>query len=139
MENLRTCFLVLITLAIGAACSSTRASRTGVRWETLSGTVSFDETVALPYGASVDVKLVDVSLAEAGSRTIAQQHIQPSARAPIPFELRYDPATIDSARRYVLQARITLDGRIVWTNIESIPVFTTATPRKIEIVVKRIP
>lgn len=139
MHRLRVFLPAVVILAIAVACSFTKTGRTGVRWETLSGTVTCDEQVSLPYGASVDVKLVDVSLAEAGSRTIAQQRIRPSTAAPISFELRYDPATIDTEKRYVLQARITLDGRIVWTNVESIPVFTPATPRKIEIVVKRIP
>jgi uncharacterized lipoprotein YbaY len=54
----------------------------------------------------VTVTLADVSLADAPAQMIARQVIAEPGQPPIPFELRYDPATIIPNHTYAVQARI---------------------------------
>jgi ABC-type transporter Mla MlaB component len=62
----------------------------------VTGTVTYLQRIALPPGAVLEVKLLDVSRADAAAVTIAQQLIEPAGRqVPIAFELRYDPSRIE--------------------------------------------
>ncbi|MCA0317719.1 MAG: YbaY family lipoprotein [Proteobacteria bacterium] len=79
---------------------------------TLRGTVTYRERMALPPSAVVEVKLVDISLADAPSRTIAEMTKTGPGQVPIPYELRFDSAEILPRHSYALQARITVDGRL---------------------------
>lgn len=100
----------LATLPVFAAPAALAARRV------LRGTVSYRERMALPPGATVEVKLVDVSLADAPSRTIAATRTRAPAGSPIPFVLRYDSADIAPGRTYALQARIADGGRLLFIN-----------------------
>lgn len=82
----------------------------------LKGTVSYRERMALPPGATVAVQLVDVSLADAPSVTIAEAVITPEGQVPVPFELHYDDAVIVANHSYALQARIEAEGRLLFIN-----------------------
>ena len=59
---------------------------------TLTGTVTYRERIALPPGAVVEVSLLDVSLADAPSRTIARTRITARRQVPIPYRLRFNDA-----------------------------------------------
>ena len=82
---------------------------------TLRGTVSYRERIALPPGAIVEVKLLDVSLADAPARTIAETRAS-GARNPTRYVLRFDRAQIQPRRRYALQARILHRGQLLFIN-----------------------
>lgn len=83
--------------------------------ETLTGTVGYRERMALPPEAEVEVKLVDVSLADAPSTMIAETRFKPEGQVPVPFELTYDPSKIIDNHTYALQARITDQGELMFT------------------------
>jgi len=89
----------------------------------LRGTVSYRERVALPPSAIVEVKLVDVSLADAPARTIAGTRIRARAGSPIAFVLRYNSADIAPGKTYALQARITDGDRLLFINTMQYTVF----------------
>jgi uncharacterized lipoprotein YbaY/uncharacterized membrane protein/membrane-bound inhibitor of C-type lysozyme len=77
----------------------------------LAGTVTFRERMALPPDATVDVRLEDVSLADAPATVLAEQHIAAEGRqVPIPFELRYPADRIESNRSYGVRAEIRAPG-----------------------------
>lgn len=84
----------------------------------ISGTVTYRERVALPPGARLEVKLLDVSLADAPARTLAATTIRPHGGVPIPYRLRIDRSRIRPGHSYALQAQIFV-GRQLW--------FTTTT------------
>lgn len=90
---------------------------------TLRGTVSFRERIALPPTAVVEVKLLDVSLADAPARTIAQTRIPVGSRTSIRYSLRFDRSRILSRRSYALQARIMDGDRLLFTNTTRHTVF----------------
>lgn len=84
----------------------------------LSGTVTYRERIALPPGAVVEVSLLDVSLADAPSRTIARTRIVPRRQVPVPFQLRFNDAQIQPGRRYALRAEIKVRGQLWFTTME---------------------
>jgi putative lipoprotein len=91
----------------------------------ISGTVAYRERIALPPQAQVEVKLVDISLMDAPSTTIAEIVIEPKGQVPIPFTISYDAALIQAGRTYALQARITADGRLIFITDQIYPVMAT--------------
>lgn len=100
---------VLAFSALLCACDAQRDGELRGRSAagTLSGTVTYRERMALPTGATIEVRLEDVSRADAPADVIAEQTISADGRqVPIPFELEYEAATIDPNRRYGLRAAI---------------------------------
>jgi uncharacterized lipoprotein YbaY len=96
----------------------------------LSGTVTYLPRVALPSRAVVDVRLLDVSRAEAAATVIAEQNITTGGRqVPIAFELKFDPAKMDPKHRYVVSARITVDGVLRFASDPAHPVVTAGSPK----------
>ncbi|MFC5392986.1 YbaY family lipoprotein [Bosea vestrisii] len=85
---------------------------------TLSGTVTYRERIALPPGAMVEVSLLDVSLADAPSRTIARTRIAARRQVPIPFRLHFNDAVIQPGHRYALRAEIRVRGQLWFTTTE---------------------
>lgn len=89
---------------------------------TLRGTVTYRERMALPPGAVVEVRLLDVSLADAPARTIAETRVY-GRRIPAQWILRFDSRQIEPRHSYALQARI-LDGdRLLFITTERHSVF----------------
>jgi len=85
---------------------------------TLSGTVTYRERIALPPGAVVEVSLLDVSLADAPSRTIARTRIAARRQVPIPYRLRFNDAVIRPGHRYALRAEIRVRNQLWFTTTE---------------------
>jgi len=87
----------------------------------LSGKVMYRERIAMPEGATVTVTLEDVSLADAPSKVIAEQHIDDPGQVPVPFTLRYakDAVVHDHPMAYAVRAEIRgADGQLLWLNTE---------------------
>lgn len=80
--------------------------------KTLSGTVSYRERVALPRSAVIEVKLVDISLADAPAKVIARTTIKPGKQVPIRYRLAFDDTAIVANHTYAIEARITVNGQL---------------------------
>lgn len=103
---------------------------------TLSGSVSYRERMLLPPGAIIEVKLLDISLADAPARTIAETRVS-GQRIPAPWTLRFDSRQIEPRRSYALQARILDRGQLLFTTTERHSVFAGG-PNNTEIWVQRV-
>lgn len=106
----------------------------------LTGTVWHRERIALPDDARVEVRLEDVSVADAPAAVLAEQSIETrGAQVPIPFELRYDRARIDPRGRYAVRASIlSADGTLLFTSTEHHGAFEAdAESDGIDILVRR--
>lgn len=90
----------------------------------LRGSVSYRERIALPPGATVTVRLIDVSLADAPSQTIAEITVRPRGQVPVPFVLRYDDRDIRGRRSYALSAEIRDRDRLLFTTTQRYSVLT---------------
>ena len=94
-------------LAVTAAVllSACGAAGTKAGAAAVTGTATYRERILLPESAVLTVQLADVSLADAPSKTIAEQKIRP-VRVPAAFTLSYDPATIDPRHTYAVSASV---------------------------------
>jgi len=89
--------------------------------QVLSGKVMYRERMAMPQGATLTVTLEDVSLADAPSKVIAEQHIDDPGQVPVPFTLRYDRDAVmhDHPMAYAVRAEIrSADGQLLWLTTE---------------------
>lgn len=110
----------LILAAIVAALPTTLMADT----QSLSGTVTYRERMALPAGAEVSVSLVDVSRADAPAILIGQTVFTPDRQVPLDWTLTYDDDQIDPRFSYALQARIKVDGQLMFLNTTRHPILT---------------
>lgn len=105
----------------------------------VTGTVSYRERIALTPNAVIEVKLLDVSRADAPAVTIAEQTINPAGRqVPIAFELNYDPSRINNRNRYGIQVRILEGGRVRFINTQAHPVLTGGHPNMVNVIVNPV-
>ena len=82
--------------------------------KTLKGEVMYRERIALPPKAELSVQLADVSLADATAAVIGERKVAPAGQVPIKFEISFDPQVIRPHMTYALQARITVDDRLLF-------------------------
>jgi putative lipoprotein len=91
---------------------------------TISGSIMYRERIALGADAVVEVELVDVSLADAPSKIVAEIRLDEPGQVPIPFKVTYDPEAIDERFTYAIQARIYERGELRFTTTTHYPVLT---------------
>jgi putative lipoprotein len=111
----------LMILAAAALVLPAQALAAG---RSLAGKLSYRERIALPPEALLEVRLVDVSLADAPARSLAATRVKTRHRLPIPYRLRFDAAKILPGHAYALEARITVKGKLWFTTTARHAVFT---------------
>lgn len=105
----------------------------------LSGTINYRARIALPAGAVIDVKLQDVSLADAPAKILAEQQIVTQGeQVPIPFRLAYNPADIQPGNRYSVGVRIEIDGKLRWITQTMHPVINNGPVETVEVWVEPV-
>ncbi|RWC06464.1 MAG: META domain-containing protein [Mesorhizobium sp.] len=82
--------------------------------KTLKGEVMYRERIALPPKAVLSVQLADVSLGDATAAVIGERKVAPAGQVPIKFEISFVPQVIRPHMTYALQARITVDDRLLF-------------------------
>ncbi len=98
------------------------------------GTVTYRQRMALPRNSILNISLVDVSLADAPSTTIAEQKVElGNQQVPIPFEIKFNPNQINSRRRYAVRAEISNNGRLLFTTDTNYPVLTQGSSNTVDI------
>jgi putative lipoprotein len=85
---------------------------------TLSGEVTYRERIALPAGASLKVRLVDLTAAGAPTRVEAEAAIASPGQVPLTFTLNFDERVIDTAHDYALVADIVVGSDLWFRNTE---------------------
>ncbi|WP_260581709.1 YbaY family lipoprotein [Sphingopyxis sp. PET50] len=95
-------------IALGLSLAACATMMPGEKPVTVTGAIAYRERMALPPTAQVEVQIADVSLADAPSRTIAQQSFTADGRqVPLAFSLTVDERRLDPRHRYAVSARIT--------------------------------
>ncbi len=135
--------LLVGVLALTAGCSSGAGSPAAptAAMTAVTGSVSYLQRVALSPTAVVEVSLSDVSRADAPAVVIASQRIEAQGRqVPFAFVLPYEADRIDVRFTYVVSARITDAGRLLFVSTRRYAVITGGNPRAgVEIVVDPVP
>lgn len=114
-------------------------SRVATLVAAVSGWVTYQQDIALPDDAILQVQLQDVSLADAPAEVIGEWgRLIAGQPVPIPFQVTYNPADIDPRHTYALNVRITDgDGKLLFINTQAYDVITQGNPSfKIEVTVE---
>jgi len=111
----------LAAAAVFAGCNSGGRDSDGL----LLGRVTYRERVALPLNAVVELRLEDITQADAPASVLATHALATESRqVPIPFEMRYPPRLIDARHLYGLRAEIRAgNGKLLFTTARHEPVF----------------
>ena len=90
----------------------------------VTGSIGYRERIALPPGSVAQVKLSDVSRADAPAAVLAEQTITLiGTQVPVPFELDVEPRMFDARMRYSVSAQIrSAEGALLWTTDTSNPI-----------------
>jgi putative lipoprotein len=105
--------------------------------ESIQGTATFRERIAVPATAIFEVALEDVSRADTPAETIARTRMWSPGNPPIAFTISYDPAKIRAGRRYAVRARVLVDERLLFTTDTAVPVLTGLSPRSVSLMLRR--
>ena len=105
--------------------------------QTIQGTAAYRERMAMPAGAVFEATLEDVSRADAPASVIASARLASPGNPPIKFSIAYDPAKIVANNRYVVRARITQDGKTLFTSDTATPVITRGNHMSVSIMLRR--
>ncbi|MGR3636275.1 MAG: YbaY family lipoprotein [Shimia sp.] len=103
----------------------------------LSGSVSYRERIALPEGASVEVSLQDISLADAPSVELARIVLRPEGNVPVTYRMSYDDAMVHDAHSYAVQAKIVVDGDMLWRTTSVFPALTRGAPETVDVMLEK--
>ena len=120
---------------------TTHEGCTGTSINTVIGTVSYLEKIALPAGATVRVDLLDTSRADVVASPLASQTIRTNGeQIPLSFRLLYRPADIVASRTYTVRAEIRIDGVLRFTTDTAVRVLTDpAATRTVALVLVAAP
>ena len=132
-RRLKTVVMASLTLML-AACQTTEAEPTA----TVRGEAMYRERIAVPPGAQLEVLLLDVSRADAPSETLGGVTLSDIGQPPYPFEISYRPEQIIESHTYVVQARLTHEGRLLFITDQAYPVITRGHPNEVRLMLKRV-
>jgi putative lipoprotein len=103
----------------------------------ITGTVTYRVRMALPADAAIDVRLEDVSRADAPAMVVAENIFAAAGKqVPIPFQLPYSEKDIQPNHRYRVRARITVGEKLFLTTTTAYPVITNGAPTVVNMVLQ---
>jgi putative lipoprotein len=116
--------LAALMLMAGSACTAPPPATVSV-----DGLVVQRSRNALPPGTVVNVRLLDVSRADAPSVMLAEQRIELGNRQlPVPFALSVAADRLDPRMSYAVAADARLDGQLLMFSTNRHPVLTRGAP-----------
>lgn len=94
----------------------------------VSGSFTVPGIAQLPAGLELGVKLLDVTDPAALPVVVAERVTQSPRILPSGFEIGYDPAQIDAARKYVITVALQADGLVLYGTPSQTAVLTSGAP-----------
>jgi putative lipoprotein len=125
--------VVAMILALVAGCAP-KPAVPEKPLNTLDGTITYRQRVALSPDAIVKVWLQDVSKMDAVAEVLDEVEIRNPGQVPIAFRVRYDPDRIVEKHRYTLLVKIYEGDRTRFLNATSYPVISQGCTDRCEIV-----
>jgi len=104
---------------------------------TVRGTATYRERIAMPSDAVFEATLEDVSRADAPSEVISRIRVPSPGNPPIAFEIGYDPARIVQGNRYAVRARVLVRDELFFTTDQFYPVTPGAGTSPLQLLLKR--
>jgi putative lipoprotein len=91
---------------------------------TINGTATYRERMALAPDAVFEATLEDVSRADATASVIGETRIESPGNPPFHFSISYNPGQIVSSHTYVVRARVSESGKLLFTTDQRYQVLT---------------
>ena len=106
--------------------------------QSVTGTVSYQERIALPPSAIIRVSIYDVSLMDIEATLIAETEysVADTSQVPINFKINYLAKDIDPRRLYNVKAQITDGDKLMFSNTAAYPVITKGNGHSVDIVLQ---
>ncbi len=101
--------------------------------ETITGTATFRERIAMPPGVTFEVRLEDVSLMDVPAQILSTVTVNEAGNPPYEFAIPYNPDVIQDTRRYTVRASLRLGERLLFTTDTHTPVLTDGAGMDVEI------
>jgi copper homeostasis protein (lipoprotein) len=106
--------------------------------DVIRGTATYRERMALPPDAVLEVILEDVSRMDAPAEVMGRVEVSNPGNPPFTFEIPYQADAVDDRHTYSVRARITVDGRLMFTTDTVAPVLTRGAGREVELLLTRV-
>src|SRR5262249_22332802 len=125
--------IVVSLLPLPLGCSQQAAKRPPppheLRPDIVTGVINLPAKTELPEGAVAQVVLLQISESEVPGAMIASQDfpVRDPSEPPL-FTLRFNPNAVDQTHRYVIRAKILIDGKVRYENSEGVQVLTYGHP-----------
>ncbi|WP_019614053.1 META domain-containing protein [Psychromonas ossibalaenae] len=104
----------------------------------VSAEIWYRERMLLPDNAQLTLVLADVALADAPSQTIASKTLTLTNTPPWNVDLNYDPSVLTEQGTYVLQARIEVNGQLLFINTTSTPAFAEQDNKAVNMMLSKV-
>jgi putative lipoprotein len=105
----------------------------------ITGTVTYRVRMALPPNAAIDVRLEDVSRADAPASVVAENIFAAGGKqVPIPFQLPYTAGDIQPSHRYQVRAQIMAEDKLLFVTTTAYPVLTSGAPSTVNMVLQPV-
>ena len=105
--------------------------------QTVAGTATYRERIALPANAVFEATLEDVSRADAPATVVGRARLDNPGQPPFRFSIPYDPSQITTTRSYAVRARVTAGANLMFTSDQSYPVLTRGAGSQVSILMRR--
>lgn len=125
---------IVRTLAMALACAVSAHEPAAAQ---IRGTATYRERIALPTDAVFDATLEELSRVDAPAIVLGRARIRRPRTSPIRFEIPFDADRIEPTRRYVVRARILVDGRPLLATDRIYPVLTRGNGRQVALLLSR--
>lgn len=130
MKTSTLALCALITLATGCAREPSAAATQ------ITGTISYRTPIDFEAGATLQLRLSDVSVSDGPALTIANITIADLQALPYQYALPYDANKIDPQHRYTVDARILTENKLRFSTDTAYGVLTqgSGAQRNIEVI-----
>jgi putative lipoprotein len=126
-------------LVRGALSALFSVIATAAMAQSIQGTATYKERMALPAGAVFEATIEDVSRADAPAVVIARTRVASPGNPPIEFAIAYDRARILADHQYVVRAKILLEDKLLFASDTAAPVITRGSPTSVSLMLRRVP
>src|SRR5262249_40238508 len=102
--------------------------------QTVTGTAAYRERLALPPDAICEATVEDATRSE----IVALARLDKPGLPPFTFSIAVDPARVDGTHRYIVRARITSSGRLLFTTDEPPVVLTNGAGTNVSMILRMV-
>jgi copper homeostasis protein (lipoprotein) len=106
--------------------------------QVIKGTALYKERIALPPEAVFEATLEDITRADAPAEVLGKARLEPAGQPPLRFEITYDRNRIQPGHSYVVRARVTHEGRLLYTSDRIYPVLTRGHGNSVDTLLRSV-